>query len=207
MTSPNPVDNKQDMAKKKAPAKKKTLTSLQKKFCDILILMEISGKVTQAEAYKLAGSKCTRKTLDEEASKTRRKPQVLAYLSRARARVRSAVDKTEAEIITQFEKLGFSELTDFVSWGPNGIKLKTSLNIPKNKIAALKSITIDEHEYTNKKGKEGNTRQIKVELHSPKGALDSLAKIKGMMKTEITGPDGGPIPMSIVDFEKINPNE
>lgn len=162
----------------------KVLTSLQKKFCDILILMEISGKVNQSEAYKLAGSKCTGKTLTEEASKTTRKPQVLAYLSRARERVKKVVKKTEAEIIAQFEKLGFSELTDFVTWSEKGLKLKSSSQIPKDKIPALKSIIIDEHEYINKKGKKGLTRRIKIDLHSPKGPLDSLARIKGMIKPD-----------------------
>lgn len=169
------------MPKKKA---KKTLTPLQKKFCDILILMEISGKVNQAEAYKLAGSQCTGKTARTNASRMLTNANVSAYLSRARARVKRVVEKTEAEIIAQFEKLGFSELTDFVTWNKNGLKLKDSNKIPKDKIPALKSITIDEQEYTNKRGKKGMTRRIKVDLHSPKGALDSLARIQGLMKLD-----------------------
>lgn len=166
-------------------AKKKTLTPLQKKFCDILILMEISGKVNQSEALRLAGSKCMGKSAEAAASKMLRNVKVLAYLSRARARVKRVVEKTESEIIAQFEKLGFSELTDFVTWDKNGLNLKPSKAIPKDKIPALKSITIDEQEYTNKRGKKGLTRRIKIDLHSPKGALDSLARIKNMMKQDV----------------------
>lgn len=171
---------------KNAKKKKRvqTLTSMQKKFCDIRILMEISGNVNQARALKLAGSKSTGKNLIEAASRTARLPQCLAYLSRARARVKRVIEKTEAEIIGQFEKLGFSELTDFVSWGNGRLKLKPSSQIPKDKLPALKSITIDEHEYKNKKGRKGTSTRIHVELHSPKGPLDSLAKIKGMMKPD-----------------------
>ncbi len=105
-----------------------------------------------------------------------------------RARNRKAVEKTEAEIIAQLEKLGFSLITDFASWDKNGFKLKPSKEIPKDKIAALKTITIDEQKYTNKKGKKGKkgtTRRIKIDLHGPKGSLDSLAKIKGMMKPDL----------------------
>ena len=164
---------------------KNKLTSLQKKFCDILILMEISGRVNQSDAYRLAGSKCKGKTLEQEASRTASKPQVLEYLTRARARVNRALEKTESEIIAQFEKLGFSELTDFVSWShKEGLKLKGSRQIPKDKRPALKSITMDEHEYKNKKGKKGITRRIRIEMHNPKGALDSLARVKGMMKQD-----------------------
>lgn len=165
--------------------RKKTLTSLQKKFCDIIILMELSGKVNQSKAYRLAGSKCTGNAAEAAASKLLRNVKVRAKLSRARARVKRVVEKTEAEIIAQFEKLGFSEITDFVTWGSKGLDLKPSNLIPKEKIPALKSITIDEQEYTNKRGKKGITRRIKIDLHSPKGALDSLAKIKGMMKPDM----------------------
>lgn len=164
--------------------KKKKLTLLQKKFCDILLLMELAGKVNKRLAYEMAGYKCRGETARVEAERSLQIPHVLAYLSRARARVKRVIEKTEAEIIAQFEKLGFSEITDFVTWNKDGLKLKPSKDIPKDKIPALKSITIDEQEYTNKKGKKGVTRRIKVDLHNPKGSLDSLAKIKGMMKLD-----------------------
>lgn len=189
---------------KKKEAKKKTLTSMQKKFCDILILMDISGKANQSEALRLAGSKSTGKNLIEAASRTAILPQCLAYLSRERARVKRVVEKTEAEIIAQLEKLGFSQITDFATWGKDGLELKPSKEIPKDKIPALKTITINEQEYTNKKGQNGLTRKIKIELHGPKGALDSLAKIKGMMIQVVTGEGGGPIPLKVVDFDKVD---
>jgi phage terminase small subunit len=163
----------------------KALTALQKRFCDIILLMELAGKVNQQKAYELAGYKCRGKTAKTEASRTLSKPPLKAYLTRARARNRRAVEKTEAEIIAQYEKLGWSELTDFASWDKDGFKLKSSKEIPKDQIAALKSIIIDEQEYTNKKGKKGITRRVKIDLHSPKAALDSLAKIKGMMKPDL----------------------
>ena len=49
----------------------------------------------------------------------------------------------------------------------------------------MHAIDIEEHEYTNKKGNKGLTRSIKIRLHTKKGALDSLAKIKGMMKPDL----------------------
>ena len=126
------------MAKKKKKAKKTAaLTPLQKNFCDILNLMRISGKVNQAEALRLAGSKSTGKNLIEAACRTAMLPQCSAYLTWALARAKRAVERTENEIIAQFEKLGFSELTDFVTWDKNGLKLKPSKNVPRDKIAAL----------------------------------------------------------------------
>ncbi|MHC4631114.1 MAG: terminase small subunit [Planctomycetota bacterium] len=162
----------------------KAMTALQQRFCDIILLMELSGKANKRQAYELAGYKCRGEVARVEAERTLRKPYVSAYLARARKRRAKVVEKTEAEIIAQFEKLGFSVITDFASWDSKGVKLKPSKQIPKDKAAAIKSINIDEREYTNKKGKRGKIRTIKIDLHSPKGPLDSLAKIKGMVKLD-----------------------
>lgn len=164
---------------------KKTLTSLQKRFCDILLLMELSGKVNQAKAYILAGSKCKLKSAEANASRMLRNDKVLAHLTRARARVKGVVEKTEADIIARYQDLGWADLDDYGTWDTDGFKLKSSKEIPKNKMGALRSITVDEQEYTNKKGRKGLKRRVKVELHNPKAAVDSLAKIKGLMKGEV----------------------
>jgi hypothetical protein len=158
------------------------LTALQKRFCDILVLMEIAGKSNQAEAYKLAGSKCKGKTLEQEASRTARKPQVLKYLARRRARYSSKIEKTGAEIIAEYEKIAFVNLADYYN---DDFTLKPISSLTDHQKAALHAIEIEELEYVNKKGKKITTRKIKIKLHSKKGALDSLARIKGLMKGDI----------------------
>ena len=170
------------MAKKKP----KVLTVLQKRFCDIMLLMEITGKVEKRRAYELAGYKVRGKSAEVEASRTLRKPQVKKYLARARARrekvVEKIVEKTEAQIINEYEKLGFSDLAAY--YNDDGT-LKKFSELTKDQRAALRSINIEEQEYTNKKGKKGMYRKIKITLHPKKGSLDSLAKIKGMMKPDL----------------------
>ncbi len=163
----------------------KTITPLQNRFCDIVVLMELTGKVNKRKAYELAGYRCRGETARVEAERTLQIPHVRAYLARARACVKKKLTKTQDDIIAQLERLGFSELTDFGSWDKDGFKLKASKQIPKDKIAALKSITVDEQLYTNKKGKKNVHRRTKIELHGSKGALDSLAKIAGMMKPDV----------------------
>jgi len=158
------------------------LTALQKRFCDIILLMELAGEVNQQKAYELAGYKCRGKTAKEEASRTATKPQLKTYLARARKRRAKVVEKTEAEIIREYEKLGFSRLTDYYN---NDMTLKPLRKLTEDQKAAIQSIEINEHHYTNKKGKAGKKVEIKIKLHTKKGALDSLAKIKGMMKPEI----------------------
>lgn len=170
------------MKKTKKKKREKTLTSLQKKFCDILILMEISGKVNQAEALRLAGSKCRGNAAEVNASKLLRKTKVSAYLSRARARVKRAVEMSEDEILHEYANLARSNLPGY--YHDDG-SLKEFSKLTEAQAAALQSIDIEEHEYTNRKGKVGVTRKIKIRLHTKKGALDSLAKIKGMMAQDL----------------------
>ncbi|NQT00603.1 MAG: terminase small subunit [Planctomycetes bacterium] len=88
----------------------KALTALQKRFCDIILLMELAGEVNQQKAYELAGYKCRGKTAKTEASRTLSKPPLKKYLARARKRRAKVVEKTEAEIIREYEKLGFLPL-------------------------------------------------------------------------------------------------
>jgi hypothetical protein len=158
----------------------KKLTENQKKTCDIILLMELSGRVNHTKAYQMVyGSK--KKTAEAAVSRMLRNVKVLAYLARARARVKRVVERTEDEIIARYQDLGWADFDDYGSWDVKGLKVKSSKQIPKDKMGAIKSITMEEKEYTNKKGRKGVTRQIKLELHNPKAAVDSLAKIKGMM--------------------------
>jgi len=169
-------------AKKSIRSKTKVLTALQKRFCDIILLMELTGKVEKRKAYEMAGYKARGHIAEVEVTKTLNKPLIKAYLSRARKRRAKVIEKTEAEIIAEYEKLGFSNLADF--FNDDG-SLKKFSSLTETQSAALKSIIIEEREYTNKKGRKGICRKIKIFLHTKKGALDSLAQIKGMMKPDI----------------------
>lgn len=159
------------------------LTAFQKRYCDILLLMEITGRVNQSKALKLAGSKSKGKNLTVIASRTARLVQCRDYMARARARLDRQTEKTNAEILAEYEKLGFSRLADY--YNDDGT-LKDISSLTDDQKSALSAIEIEEHEYENKKGRKGLTRKIKIRLHSKKGALDSLARIKGLMKGDVT---------------------
>jgi len=170
-------------------AKKKTkppLTPLQKKFCDILILMEISGKVNQGKALELAGSKCRGKTATEVASRITRKVQVKKYLAHARA-LNSRVaekkqEKTREEIVREYEIMAFARAADYYHADGTAKKIK---ELTKSQRAALRSIEVVEHHYTNKKGAKGKTVKTSYNIQPKKSSLDSLAKIQGLMKGDV----------------------
>ena len=164
----------------------KALTALQKRFCDIILLMELTGKVEKRKAYELAGYKARGKTAEVEASRTLSLPQVKKYLARARARNRRAAEKTQekttAEIIREYEIMAFARPADY--YHTDGTPKKIS-ELTKAQKAALRSISIEEHHYTNKKGQKGKRVVTTYTIQPKKSSLDSLAKIKGMMKPDL----------------------
>ena len=164
----------------------KKLTSLQNKFCEIIILMELSGKVEKRKAYEMAGYKCRGETARVEAERTLRLPHVKKYLARARARNRRVAEKvqekTKADIIREYEIMAFARPSDY--YHADGTP-KTIKELTKAQRAALRSITVEEHHYTNKKGKKGKRVKTKYDIQPKKSSLDSLAKIKGLMKGDV----------------------
>jgi phage terminase small subunit len=178
----------------------KRLTLLQQRFCDILLLMELAGQVHQGRAYKLAGYKCRGKTAVEEASRTLKKPQVKAYLARARAQMSQKVTKSDGEIIAEIEKLAYTNLTDLLSYDNKGVNLIPSKNLSEPARAALRAIKMKETQYRNKKGKIGKIKTVSVQLHNKAGSLDTLAKIRGLTNKPIEFKE--PVPVQIVRFTR-----
>ena len=162
----------------------KALTALQKRYCDIILLMELAGKVNQQKAYELAGYKCRGKTAKTEASRTLSKPSLKKYLARARIRrvAEKNQEKTRAEIVREYEIMAFARAADYYNEDGNPKQLK---DLTEEQKSALRSITIEEHHYTNKKGKPGKIVTTKYDIHPKKSSLDSLAKIKGLMKGDV----------------------
>lgn len=149
----------------------------QKKVCDIILLMELSGTANHTKAYMMVFS-CKKKTAEANASRMLRNAKVSAYLTRARARVKSVVEKTEAEIIREYEKLAFINMGDF--YKANG-ELKKLTELTRDQKVAIRSISTIKHDYLNKKGVPGSRTITEIHTQPKKAALDSLAKIKGMM--------------------------
>ncbi len=172
------------MGKTKKKKRAKTLTPLQQRLCGIVLLMELTGEVNHQKAYELAGYKCRGKTAKTEASRTLSKPPLKKYLARARARNRVAAEKTQektrAEIIREYEIMAFARAADY--YHADGTP-KSMKELTKAQKAALRSIEVVEHHYTNKKGEKGKTVKISYHIQPKKPSLDSLAKIKGLMAT------------------------
>jgi len=120
------------------------------------------------------------KTADAQASRllTNVKVQEILKEEAAKAAERNEIELDE--LIKEYILIGFSNISDYVEWGPDGIKLKNTNDIDKAKLACIADISETTTQY-------GGT--VKFKMHDKKGALDSMARILGAFndKMEHTG--------------------
>lgn len=83
----------------------------------------------------------------------------------------AGLEVTPESIAAELSLLGFADMRTYVEWGPGGVTLKESVNLPQGASRAVLEVseTIT---------KDGHT--IRFKLADKKGALDSLAKHLGM---------------------------
>ena len=96
------------------------------------------------------------------------------------------LDRGILHLIAEYAAIGFAKVSDAVEWGDGEVILKESTELDANTRSAVMSVS---------KGQFG----ISLKFHPKNAALDTLAKIKGMLKEkfELSGPDGKPIEQNI----------
>ncbi len=143
-------------------------TILQQRFCQILHSMKKPNKL---KALQLAGSCMKGETGRVEAERTLQKPHVAAYFKKLSKRAESRAEKKADEIIAELEKIGFSNIQDFIA---DSNEIKDISEISRDKAAAVKSIQTDiRHDGGDS---DGYTEKVKITLYDKKSALVDLGK-------------------------------
>lgn len=185
------------MASKKLTAEQQqlfdALTPLQKKFVTWLL----KGK-NQTEAYKKAGGKAKSDGARKAAHSIATNCDVQAFLNSVKdyEEIDEAImSRNEAlKRLTSMGRTSLFDLADFrngvIGEDENGNPVtqaswsfKDSALITPEAIAAISELTT---------GPQG----IKIKLHDPKAAIKQIGEMQGWeapKKTEVSGPDGGPI--------------
>lgn len=168
-------------------SKKTTLTIRQKRLCDIYHAMK---KPNKRAAYELAGYACRGKVAKTEAQREMGKSHVKSYLNSLKEVATERAQRTADEIIVELEKIGFSNIKDYLDFGPSGVVLKDSEKLTLTQLAAIESIceTTTQH---------GGT--IRFKLYDKPECLHLLGKRHGLFpnKQEIIGKDGGPLELNV----------
>ena len=116
---------------------------------------------------------------------SRHKKHLKSTLTRANARREIAHEDTvltqvEA-IVKELDGIVHSDLSELVSWGPDGVQMKSSDELPPE-LTKLVS------EVSETRNKDGDVTGTKIKLHNKLDAVEKLSKIRGYF-TEKVQPD------------------
>jgi len=156
----------------------------------------IDLNVTQS-AIRAGYSKKTARVIGQNLM---RKPRVQKAIEAAQAARAKRTEITQDRVLREYGRLGFSDMRHLMSWDEEGVKLKDSGELSDDVAPSVAEVvqTIT---------KEGGSLRIK--LHDKKGALDSICRLQGWNKDKLehSGPDGGPIPLTLIELRAVEPKK
>ena len=101
------------------------------------------------------------------------------------------------DVFRELAQIAFSDMQNYATWGPQGVSIKESSELPPGASAAVMEVS-----ETVSYDKDGGTRSAttKFKLHDKKGALDSLAKHLGMFveRAEVIVEEREPITQVVI---------
>jgi phage terminase small subunit len=100
-----------------------------------------------------------------------RKPNIIAALNTRQAEIAASREITPERVAAEYAALGFSDITDYMSWGPEGLIVKSMDELPEGATKAISEVT---ENFSLSQG-----RTFKIKLHDKKAALDSLCRMMG----------------------------
>lgn len=147
-------------------------TPLQRQFVETYHSMRKPNKrEAYEEVYAARGE-----TARVEAERTLRLPHVKKYLKKLQKKSEERAVKTAADIIAELEKVGFSNIGDYIEVTEGKITLKALAEMSDEQLAAISEIS----ETTTQHG-----RAIKFKLYDKLKALKDLGLRYGIFPTKI----------------------
>ncbi len=127
------------------------------------------------------------KTANEQGARLLAKASVQAGVQEAMKRREKRTEVTADRVVQELAKIAFSDLKDFVDFGPDSIKIKDSDTVDGSVLAEVGETV----------SQAGSTRTVK--LHNKMKALELLGRHLGIFteKHELSGPGGGPIQTTV----------
>lgn len=157
------------------------MTLLERRFIDEYLIDQDAKKAAIRAGY-------SKNSASSKGCQLLNKPEIVKAIAERQEILAEKLDITPEKIAVEYARIAFSNMKDFVEWDTGKIKVKPSEGMTRKETACISEIS------------ETSTMQgttVNIKLHNKKGALDSLAKLMGMVieKKEISGPNGGPIPV------------
>lgn len=144
------------------------ISDKHKLFCEKYIL-EPHAENAYCEAYKVARGR----TAMSNGWKLLQRQDVQEYLAFLRQKLQKKFDITAERVLSEYAKIAFSDVKDFVNGGNNILELKF---LDNEKTAAVAGVDVAVS--------DGGTVSKKLRLHNKTEALNALAKHLGLFERD-----------------------
>ena len=142
----------------------KALTRKQTRFVEEYL---VDLNATQASIRSGYSAKNADKIGPELLGKTRVAQAVAKAMQTRSERTKITTDR----VLQEFSRIGLSDMRDFLSWGPDGVKVKDSGELTEDQARAVAEVS-------ETRGDKGGA--IKLKLHDKQAALVNCARHLGM---------------------------
>jgi len=169
------------------------LTLKQESFCRFYLE---TGNASEAyrRAYDASGMQDT--TIHVKASELLANGKVAVRVAELLAELAERHNITADRIVVELAKIGFANMADYITIGPDGDAQVDLRELTRKQAAAIGEVTVDERRYGKGDDENGYTaRKTRFKLLDKRGALVDLGRHLGLFKEihEHTGKAGTPL--------------
>ena len=136
------------------------LTAKQDRFCREYVVDLNASRAARKAGYKA-------KTARQQGQRLLTKVDVQQRIAELQAEVTHRLGIKAENVLHELTRIGFSNIADYLEFGPNGVTLRNSEDLNDNQLAAVAEIieTITKH-----------GRNLRFKLHDKLSALEKLGK-------------------------------
>lgn len=120
------------------------------------------------------------KVAGQEGFRLLKHAQIQTAIHAEQVRRQKRLEITGDRVVQELARLGMSKITDFISWGPNGLELRASDELTDDQARAVSEVTETRKTIPQRSGPPVEEVRLRFKLHDKKGALDSLGKYLGL---------------------------
>ncbi|HVA13450.1 MAG TPA: terminase small subunit [Stellaceae bacterium] len=137
-------------------------------------LIDLNGK----EAARRAGYSLG--TAANTASRLLAEPEIAALVAKGKEQIAAKRRLSADRVLEELGRMAFSNMRDYVDWGPEGMTLRDKSLLDADETAAVADIQ-----------RKGNGQVVRLKLYDKLAALNALARHLGMIggKTALAPPD------------------
>jgi phage terminase small subunit len=116
------------------------------------------------------------------------KPHVANAISDAQRKAADRAQVTQDDVVRELARVGFSNISNYLTFGQDGVVLKASSDIPPEAMCAVSEVS-------ETRTKDGGS--VRFKMHNKISALDSLCRILGFNAADRQNANNNTVPAEL----------